>query len=55
MAAFSGFYESHEPPPLGDARGIVLAYRHGHRHGQQSEYILNCCFIDCRSGTIWSE
>ncbi len=22
MAAFSGFYESHEPPPSGDARSI---------------------------------
>jgi len=22
MAAFSGFYESHKPPPSGDARGI---------------------------------
>jgi hypothetical protein len=31
MAAFIGFYESHEPPPLGDARGIVPAHRHGHQ------------------------
>jgi hypothetical protein len=23
MAAFIGFYESHEPPPSGDARGIA--------------------------------
>jgi hypothetical protein len=23
MVVFSGFYESHEPPPSGDARGIV--------------------------------
>ena len=30
MAAFSGFYESHEPPPLGDARGIVPPHRDGH-------------------------
>jgi len=30
MAAFSGFYESHKPPPSGDARGIVLLHRHGH-------------------------
>jgi hypothetical protein len=35
MVAFSGFYESHEPPPSGDARGIVLPHRHGHRNGQQ--------------------
>ncbi len=31
MAAFSGFYESHEPPPLGYERSIVSAHRHGHR------------------------
>jgi hypothetical protein len=30
MAAFSGFQESHEPPPLGNALGIVPA--HCHRH-----------------------
>ena len=35
MVAVSGFYESHEPPPSGDARGIVLPHRHGHRNGQQ--------------------
>ncbi len=31
MAAFSGFYESHEPPPSGDARSIVPLHRDGHR------------------------
>ena len=35
MVAFSGFYESHEPPPSGDARGIVLPHHHGHQNGQQ--------------------
>jgi hypothetical protein len=35
MVAFSGFYESHEPPLSGDARGIVLPHHHGHRNGQQ--------------------
>ena len=25
MAAFSGFYESHEPPPLSNVRGITAA------------------------------
>jgi hypothetical protein len=35
MVAFSGFYESHEPPPSGDVRGIVLQHRHGQRNGQQ--------------------
>ena len=34
MAAFSGFYESHGPTPLGNARGIVPERRHGHRNGQ---------------------
>ena len=35
MVAFSGFYESHKPPPAGDAHGIVLPHRHGHGNGQQ--------------------
>jgi len=30
MGTYSGFYESHEPPPSGDARGIVLPHRDGH-------------------------
>ena len=30
MVAFSGFYESHKPPPLGEVRGIVPAHHHGH-------------------------
>ncbi len=50
MVAFSGFCESHEPPPLGDARGIVPPHRHGHPNGQQSGYMLHCCFICCRPG-----
>jgi hypothetical protein len=27
MVAFSGFYESHEPPPSGNVRGIVRLHR----------------------------
>jgi len=50
MAAFSGFYESHEPPSLGDVRGIVPPHRNGHRNGQQSGYILQLCFVCCRPG-----
>ncbi len=42
MVAFSGFYESHEPPPLGDARSIVLPHRNGHQNGQQ---VGTCCII----------
>ena len=38
---FSGFYESHEPPPLGDARGIVPPHRDGPQNGQQSGYMLH--------------
>ena len=30
MAVFSGFYENPGPPPLGDARGIVLPHPDGH-------------------------
>jgi len=35
MVAVSGFYESHGPPPSGDAHGIVLPHRHGRRNGKQ--------------------
>ena len=31
MTAFSGFYKSHEPPPLGDVRDIVPAHHHVHQ------------------------
>jgi hypothetical protein len=47
MAAFNGFYECHEPPPLGDVRGIVPPHRNGHRNGQQSGYILHHHCVDC--------
>ena len=50
MATFSGFYESHEPPPSGDARGIVPPHRDHHRNGHQSGYILHRCFVCCRPG-----
>ena len=50
MVTFSGFYESHEPPPSGDARGIVPAHRDGHRNGQQSGHILNLHFVCCHPG-----
>ena len=43
MVAFSGFYESHIPPPSGDASGIVLPHRDGYRNGQQSGYITSLC------------
>ncbi len=43
MVAFSGFYESHEPPPPGDAHGTVPAHHDGHRNG------------DCRPGGHWGD
>ena len=50
MVAFSGFHESHKPPPSGDACGIVPPHRDGHRKGQQRGYILHHCFVDCFHG-----
>jgi len=50
MAAFSGFYESHEPPPSGDARGIVPAHCDGHRNSQQSGFILHRRTVCCHPG-----
>ena len=50
MVAFSGFYESHEPPPLGDVCGIVPPHHDGHQNGQQSGYILHNRCVDCRLG-----
>jgi len=50
VVAFSGFYESHEPPPSGDARGRVPPHRNGHRNGQQRGHILHRQFVDCRHG-----
>jgi len=50
MVAFSSFYESHEPPPSGNARGIVLPHRHGHRNGQQrGGHVAHRC-VDCVPG-----
>jgi hypothetical protein len=50
MAAFSGFYESPGPPPLGDAHGIVPPHRDGHQNGHQSGYILHLCIVCCLPG-----
>jgi hypothetical protein len=50
MAAISGFYESHEPPPSVDARGIVPPHRDGHQDSQQSGYMLHFHCADCRPG-----
>jgi len=55
MAAFSGFYESHEPPPSGDACGIVPPHRDGHRNGQQIGYILHLHFVCCYPGGSWGD
>ena len=50
MVAFSGFYESHEPPPSGDVCGILPPHRDHHQNGHQSGYILHYCCVDCRPG-----
>jgi len=50
MVAFSGFHESHEPPPLGDARGIVPSHQDAHRNWQQSGYMFHFRCVDCRPG-----
>jgi hypothetical protein len=52
MVEFGGFYESHEPPSSGDARGIVPPHRDGHRNGQQSGYILHYRCVDCRTERV---
>jgi hypothetical protein len=49
MAALGGFYESHEPPPLGNVRSVV-PHCHGHQNGQQRGHILHCRFACCHSG-----
>ena len=50
MVAFSGFCESHEPPPLSNTLGIEPSHRHGHRNGQQSGYMLHRRNVCCRPG-----
>ena len=50
MAAFNVFFESHEPPPSGDARGIVLPHHDGHQNGQQSVHMLHHHRVDCHPG-----
>ena len=41
MAAFSGFYESHKPPPSGDARGIIPPHRDGRQNGHSMFCLLS--------------
>jgi len=48
MVAFSGFCESHKPPPSGNAHGIIPPPLHGHRNGLQSGYMLHHRFVCCR-------
>jgi len=47
MAAFSGFYESHEAPPLGDVCSTVPSHRNSHRNSQPRRPILHRCFSCC--------
>jgi hypothetical protein len=55
MVAFSGFYESHEPPPSGDARGIAPPHHDGHRNGQESGYMFIMIVALAAAGVIRSE
>jgi len=55
MVAFSGFYESHKPPPSGDARGIAPPHRDDHRNGQQSGYMFIMNVALAAAGAIRSE
>jgi len=52
MVAFSGIYECHKPPPLGDACGIVPPHRDGHQNDQQSGYMLHHRCVDYRPGSF---
>ena len=58
MAAFSGFYENHEPPLLGDACGIVPPHRDGHQNGQKigrCPIIVMLIVALAAAGAIWSK
>jgi hypothetical protein len=44
MAASSGFKESHDPSPLGNACVIVLVHRQCHQNGQQCACIFLLLF-----------
>jgi hypothetical protein len=50
MVAFSGFYESHKPPLLSNAPGIVPPHRNGHQNGQQRGDMLLYRCVDCCPG-----
>jgi hypothetical protein len=50
MAVFGGYYESPQPLPSGDVRGIVPPHCNDHRNGHQSGYIINRCFVCYRPG-----
>ena len=43
MVVYSGFNESQEPPPSGDACSTVLPHCDGHQNSQQSGYMLHHC------------
>ena len=55
MVAFSGFYESHEPPPSGDTWGIAPPHRDDHQNGQQSGYMFIMIVALAAAGAIRSK
>jgi hypothetical protein len=51
MVVFSGFCESHKPPPSSNVRGILVPpHRDGQQNGQQSGYIMHHYCVDCHPG-----
>jgi hypothetical protein len=51
LIGFSGFCESHKPPPSSDVRGILVPpHRDDQQNGQQSGYMLHHYCVDCRPG-----
>jgi len=50
MAVLSGFYESHGPTPLGDARSIVPAHRHSHQNVSKVDTYCIVIFFCCPGG-----
>jgi hypothetical protein len=59
MAASSGFYQSPEPPQLGNAQGIVLAHRRDHQKWPAKfvHFLVVVLFAVAlvAAGAIWSK
>ena len=53
--AFSGFYENHEPPPLGNVCGIVPVHRNGQCQwpSKWSEKVAHCIIVVLLIVALW--